>query len=164
VNFDKPFSGDDRYWFHLLPTEETADCVTRPSESLLLNNPMIPLELDLFYTHLQIFLSWIPTRSGKWELLPEQFVVIDKNGATEAERIFKALVELYQLSPDSVIFPIPKITYTKGKERNLTTTYLKLPRETLLTRFFELARYSNFVANGTHIIFCSYWLERGDFS
>jgi hypothetical protein len=159
---EKPYTGDDRYWFHLLPAAEVTDSVLRPPQALLLRNQMVPMEMDLFHTYLSVFLSWIPTRSGNWEWLPEQFVVIDQTGATAAERIFTALANLFGLSPDPVSIPIPKMVYASGRDGILTNTHLSYSRATLPCRFCELARFSALAAGGSHIIFCSYWLERGE--
>ncbi len=88
--FEKAYTGDGRYWFHLLPAGEVGEEVVRPPQGLLISNPMIPLEMDLFHTYLCLFLSWIPTRSGNWITHPEENEVIDRTGSTQAGRIFIA--------------------------------------------------------------------------
>jgi hypothetical protein len=154
-----PHTGDDRYWFHLLLAAQVVDLTVRPGQRLLLENPMVPIEMDLFHSCLALFLSWIPTRTGSLNSLPEELVVIDRSGAAEANRIFNALVEVFRAAPEPVEIPVRKTVHAGGKDF-LSTARITYPRDLLVDRLRELAAFSTIVQRGSQVLFCSYWLER----
>jgi len=155
-----PFTGDDCYWFHLVPKAEVANPRVHPPQDVLLAQPMVPFEMDLYHTYFVPFLSWIPTAAGCWEAVPAEVVVIDGEGATQARRVFQALRTLFSAAPEQVPFPIPKMLYSGGAPPVHRTTVLKYLKEDLVTRMDTLAEFSTVVQTGSHVLFFSYWLQR----
>ncbi len=155
-----PVVGDDRYWFHLLPSETVASLEARPEQKVLLKNRMQSVPMDFVHTWLAHFLRWIPTMKGNWDELPESRIFVGKDGAIVAKGIFHALTELASSGPSIVAFPGMEIVTWKSGTRSESVRELAFPRQELVATFEQLTDYARIVEQGQHLLFCSYWLQR----
>ncbi len=155
-----PFSGDERYWFHLLPWESIPSLDARPEQQALLAHPLVPVPMDLFHSWLVGLLRWIPTVAGDWAALPDSRVFVDATGAATAQRVFQALGDLFSAGPPLVELPGLRVKLSSPGQRTEAFRELAYPRQELVAAFGQLAGFAEALGRGTHLLFCSYWVER----
>lgn len=157
-----PQTGDDQFWFHLLPKEAVTSPTARPSQRDLLANPMVSIPFDLYLCWLAFVFRWIPTESGDLGALLEGQAVVGWKGAGTAKRIFRALGELVAAGPPVVELPGPHVIRTVGESKSEFDLRLSSPQEEVQATFRRLTSFAETMERGSHLLVCAYWVERPD--